>query len=448
MEEKKMKKILILGAGLVAQPLVSYLLKQEDFYVDVATRTVSKAEKLVGSSPKGKSYALDVSDVQKLRDLVARADLVVSLLPPPLHPKVANLCVEAKKPMVTTSYVSEEMKSLDEKARQADIILLNEIGLDPGIDHMSAVKIIDEIHNDDGKVVSFRSYCGSLPAPEANTNPFGYKFSWAPRGLILDSRNEARYLENGEEVFVSGEHLFENYTFKYIEGLGYLEDYPNRNSLPYIGKYNIPETKTMYRGTLRYIGWCETLKRLVDLGLVDDERKTLKGLTYREFFRKKLGIPVYDDMEEALASYLHIDKYSTIMKRLKWLGVLSNKPLPVDYGSELDIMAALMLEKLKYENGERDMIILQHEFIAEYPDKYSREKRISTLINFGVPDGDTAIARTVAFPAAIAVKLILNGKITLKGVHIPVDRMIYEPVLEELSQFGITFREKKEVIDI
>jgi saccharopine dehydrogenase-like NADP-dependent oxidoreductase len=438
-----MKNILVLGAGHVARPLVRYLLEQPDFCVKLATRTVSKAEKIIEDHPRGEAESLNITNIERLRTLIEQNDLVVSLLPPPHHPKIAELCVGLRKPMVTTSYVSKEMKQLDKRAKRASILLLNELGLDPGIDHMSAIRIIHKIQNKGGKITSFCSLCGALPAPEANTNPFGYKFSWAPRGLILDSKNPARYLKDGREVYIPGEELFENYSLRYIEGLGYFEAYPNRDSIPYIEKYGISGTKTMYRGTLRYIGWCETMKRMVDLGLLNDEKKNLEGLSYKEFFRGVINSRS-ENIKEDLASYLHIDKYSTVMKRIEWLGILSDEPLPLKWGSELDIMAVRLLEKLKYEADERDMDVMQHEFIVEYKDR--KEKITSTLIDYGIPGGDTSIARTVGLPAAIGARLILEGKINLTGVQIPVSSVIYEPILNELEKQGITFREKNEIL--
>ncbi len=435
-----MKKVLVLGAGHVAKPLVEYLM-QHDFHVIVASRTMSKAQKIVGNNPNGEAKSATVDNKGLIFKLINETDITVSLLPPPFHPMIARMCVDAAKSLVTTSYVSKDMQSLDEPAKKAGIILLNELGLDPGIDHMSAMRIIHGVQNAGGRIVSFHSYCGALPSPMANNNPFGYKFSWAPRGLLLDSKNSARYLENGEEVRVSGDYLFEHYSIKYINGFGYLEHYPNRDSMPYIEKYGIKGTGTMYRGTLRYVGWCETMKRLVDLGLINDEKKNLKGMTYRDFFADVIGYNK-GNIVEKLANYLHIDTYSTVMKRLLWLGILDKKPIPMESGSELDVLEDLMLKKLKYEEGEMDMDIMQHEFIAEYPDK--KEKIISTLVDFGIPGGDTSIARTVGLPAAIGTRLVLEGKINLIGVHIPVLPVIYEPVLNELENLGIKFKERVE----
>ncbi len=438
-----MKKVLILGAGLVARPLVRYLLDQPDLRVEVASRTVSKAEKLIEGHPRGLAKELNLKSEEALKSEVREADLVISMVPYSFHPKVAEFCLAHKKHMVTTSYVSEAMKKFDAEAKKAGIMILNELGLDPGIDHMEAMRVIDEVKGKGGGIQSFISFCGGLPAPEANTNPFGYKFSWSPVGVLLAGKNSAQYLKDGQEVFVPSENLFENYSFIAIEGLGVFEAYPNRNSLPYIELYGIPEAKTMLRGTLRNIGWCETIRKMVQLGVLDQEERDWTGLTYRDFLRRLVPLPAEKDLRKALCEHLGIESGLAIVRRLEWLGLLSDEPLPLQKGSALDIVAARMIEKLQYREGERDMIVLQHEFIAGYPDG-AREKIISTLIDFGIPGGDSSMARTVGLPAAIGTKLILEGKITERGVHIPVLPDIYRPILQELKGLGIAFKEKRE----
>lgn len=438
-----MKKILILGAGLVAKPLVRYLLDQPDFEVEVASRTVSKAVKLIDNHPQGKASELNLKNEEGLKDEISKADLVISMVPYTFHPIVAKYCIDFKKHMVTTSYVSEVMKNLDAEAKKAGILILNEVGLDPGIDHMEAMRIIHEVEEKGGEILSFTSYCGGLPAPEANTNPFGYKFSWSPTGVLLAGKNSAQYLKDGQQIFISPQDLFDNYLMINIEGLGEFEGYPNRNSLPYIELYGIKSAKTMLRGTLRNKGWCSTIKKIVDLGLLEEEEKDWTGLTYKDFFKKLMNDPAEEDIKKALSAHLNIEESSDIIQRFEWLGLLSDEPLPSEKDSPLNILGAKMLEKLQYEEGERDMIILKHQFIASYPgDK--KEKITSTLIDFGIPHGDTSMARTVGLPAAISTRLILEGKIEKTGVHIPVTPEIYIPILQELKELDIAFKEKKE----
>jgi saccharopine dehydrogenase (NADP+, L-glutamate forming) len=440
-----MKKVLILGAGLVARPLVRYLLDQPNIQVEVASRTVSKAIKIIDNHPDGVAKELNLKNEESLKEEIAKADLVISMVPYSFHPKVAKYCIDFQKHMVTTSYVSDTIKNLDAEARKAGILILNEIGLDPGIDHMEAMRIIHEVEEKGGEITSFTSYCGGLPAPEANTNPFGYKFSWSPLGVLLAGKNSAQYLKDGQKILIPSENLFENFTIIPIEGLGDFEGYPNRDSMPYIDLYNIQSTKTMFRGTLRNIGWCETMKKIVDLGMLDEEKKDWSGMTYAEFTRGLLNEPEETNLKKALSLDLNIEENSDIIKRLEWLGLLEDDPLPAEKGSAMDILGARMLEKLQYEQGERDMIILQHTFEASYPD--GKEERItSTLIDFGIPGGDSSMARTVGLPPAIGTKLILEGKIKETGVHIPVLPKIYAPVLEELKRQNISFEEKREWI--
>lgn len=438
-----MSRILVLGAGLVARPLVQYLLDRPDFQVTVASRTVEKARALIGDHPNGQALAFDIErEPDRLDDLVAQADLAVSMLPYIHHLRVAQACLRHRRHLVTTSYVKDEMRAMDGAARQAGVLFLNEIGLDPGIDHMSAMRIIDRVHANGGQVVSFRSYCGGLPAPEANTNPFGYKFSWSPRGVLLAGRNDARYLEEGEVVEIPNRRLFATRHPVTVEGVGDLEAYPNRDSLPYIQLYGIPEARTMYRGTLRYPGWCETWQKFVELGLLDlTEREDLLGMTYRQLLAHLIGRPETSDLRRDLAVHLDLPEGSPILDRFEWLGLLSDDPLPPQR-TILDILAVRMQEKLQYASGERDMVVLLHDFGVEYPDR--RERIRSWLIDFGVPHGDTAMARTVGLPAAIATRLILQGVIRLTGVHIPVLPEIYGPVLAELEEQGIRVEERAE----
>ena len=435
-----MKSVLVFGAGLVAGPLVNYLLDQ-GYQVTVASRTLSKAQSLVDNRPHGQAIQFDITrDRPELDDLIANADLCVSLLPYIHHVQVARACVEHGCPLVTTSYVSEEMRALDHNAREAGVILLNEMGLDPGIDHMSAMRVIDRVHDEDGEIKAFRSFCGGLPAPEANDNPLGYKFSWSPRGVVLAGRNDARYLEHGHIVDVPNERLFATHYVTWVEGLGDFEAYPNRNALPYIDRYGIPETDTMYRGTLRNLGWCDAMQKLNELGYFSLEKRTdLEGRTFRQLMAGLIDVEGTDDLEAELARQLNVAANSGVMMTLAWLGLMEDEPLP-DKETLVDVLAARMLEKMPYRQRERDMVVLVHEFVATFADR--EESITTTLIDFGTPDGETAMARTVGTPAAVGARMILEGKISLTGVHIPVVREVYEPVLDELGRLGIAFEER------
>ncbi|NOX38023.1 MAG: saccharopine dehydrogenase [Calditrichaeota bacterium] len=439
-----MKNVVILGAGRVAKPMVDYLLKFPDYRVILASRTVSKAEKLIHHHSHAEALPLDIQNETELDRLVERADLVVSLLPYTYHEKFARLCLTHQKPFITTSYLSEPIRQMDAKARERGVIILMEIGLDPGIDHMSAKKIIDQVHADGGKVVAFRSYCGGIPAPEANTNPLGYKFSWSPRGVLMAGRNGARFLENGKIVEIPGEDLFHHHWNIQIDGFE-LEVYTNRDSLTYIDLYQIPEVQTMFRGTLRYPGWSEVLGALSQLGLLSETKfEGVKQLPYAAILRQMLGIPESEDLKAAIARRLKRTIDDPLLKKLEWLGFFEETPFPDDSTTPIDFLTHLMLERMQYEPGERDLVVLFHDFRAEYPDRV--ERITSTLIEYGQPDGDTAMARTVSLPAAIAARLILEGKFQHPGVHIPVLPDLYVPVLEELEALGIHCREKREVL--
>ncbi len=434
-----MKTVLVLGAGLVARPLVRYLLDVPDLQVVVASRTVSKAEALINGHPQGQARSLNVKDAQALRQAVAGADLSVSLLPYTYHVQVAELCIELGKDMVTTSYVSPAMWALDERAKAAGVTLLNEIGVDPGIDHMSAMKIIHHVQENGGEITSFRSWCGGLPAPQDNDNPFGYKFSWSPRGVLLAGRNPAHYLEDGQEIHIPGKELFAHHWPVDVPGVPELEGYPNRDAVPYADIYGITSARTVFRGTLRYPGWCDTLKKMVELGLLKVEEKDWSGLNFRQFTGQLIGVQT-DDIRPAVADALDLPVDSPILDRLEWLGLFSKAPLPLKHGAPLDILTARMLKKMSYQKGERDMLVMHHEFVATYPDREAY--MTSTMIDYGIPGGDSSMSRTVGLPAAIGSRMILEDKITQKGVLIPVPPDIYEPVLAELEKLGIGFTEK------
>lgn len=441
-----MKKVLVLGAGLVSRPLVRYLLDQPDFKVHVASRTVSKAEALVAGHPDGSTAALLADDTAKLEPLIREHDLAISLLPAPLHPVVADMCIRHKKHMVTTSYVGPEMKALDGPARSAGVMILNEVGVDPGIDHMSAMRIIHDVQKRGGKVISFRSYCGGLPAPADNDNPWGYKFSWSPRAVCTAGKNTARFRENGKQIDVPGPELFTYVDATTVEGVGELEAYPNRDSLAYLDLYGLEGIETMFRGTYRYPGWCRCLKKVVDLGLLEEEPVTYAaGTTFGQWMAEIIKAPAADNPRQRVAQHIKLDPSDDVLDRFEWLGLLSNDPLPItgQQTTRLDILAARMGEKMLYGKGERDMIALVHKFIARFPDG-KEEKISSTLIDFGRPDGDSSMARTVSLPAAVGAKLVLTGQITDTGVHIPVKPEIYNPVLNELATMDIRCEEKTE----
>ncbi len=440
-----MKKVVVFGAGMVAGAHVRYLL-DHGLQVTVASRTVSKAEELVKGHPNGRAVAVNSDDTAALEALIRQHDLAVSLLPYAYHPVVARLCIKHGVHMVTTSYVKQVMADMDAEAKAAGVILLNEIGVDPGIDHMTAMRVIHTVQGQGGKIAKFVSWCGGLPAPEANDNPFGYKFSWSPRGVLLAGKNSAQYLWDGEMVVIPNGELFDHHVTVPVVVEGKLTDfegYPNRDSLSYMKPYGIEDTRTMFRGTLRNTGWCDTLRKIADLGLLDEApRSDLADATWAGLTRKLTGS--HGDLRADLAAFLNVATDSKVISDLTWLGLLSDDPLPAGVNSPIDILCARMLAKMQYAPGERDLLIMQHQFLAEYPDR--KEKITSTLVDFGIPHGDSSMARTVGLPAAIGVRLILEGKIALTGVQVPVVPEIYEPVLAELEALGIKFVETWETV--
>lgn len=426
---------------MVVKPIVKYLLDKE-IEVTVATRTKSKAEAMISGHPNGTAVEWTVDDTGTLDSMVSGHDLTVSLLPWIHHIMVAKHCIKHKKNMVTTSYVKPEMKELDQEARDAGIIILNELGLDPGIDHMSAMRIIDHVHGKNGKIEEFYSICGALPAPEsAGDNPFRYKFSWSPKGVILAGNNDGRYLRYGEEVYVPTEDLFKNPLKVDFPGVGELDIYPNRDSMPYIDLYGIPETKTMMRGTFRYPGWCESLDAMKALKLLTNDTYDFTGKTYTGMVAMLAGIDSRSNIKNKVAEFLNINTNSHAINAMDWLGLFSEKRMNRGQDTPFEIVSDLMIDKMMIGRDERDMVAMQHVFLASYPDG-KKEVIKSSMLDFGSPSTDTAIARTVALPAAVGVDMILEGKINEKGVHIPVIADIYNPVLDALESMDIRMEEE------
>jgi len=434
-----MKKVLILGAGLVSKPMVEYLL-EEGFEVIIATRTKDKADKLLGGHANGKSVAWMTEDMDTLNAMVRDSDLTVSLLPYRYHVDVAKLCLTHRKPLVTTSYVSPAMQALHDEAVKAGVIFLNEAGLDPGIDHMSAMRIIDNVHKNGGKIEEFYSLCGALPAPEAIDNPMGYKFSWSPKGVVLASRNGATYLKHDKVINIEPINLFKDRFTNYFPGVGDMEVYPNRDSVSYVDIYGLKGISTMYRGTYRFKGWCETLDLIKAIGLIDDGDHNYTGKTFKQFVAERAGLPG-KDLRSELKSKPGLNPTETALDSLEWLGLFSDKEMGYGVTSPYEITSDLMIGKMWLGENERDMVVMQHLFLASYPDG-KREVITSRMLDFGTPATNTSIARTVALPAAMAVKMILTGRIKLSGVYRPVLPELYNPILDELALNGIKMEEE------
>jgi saccharopine dehydrogenase-like NADP-dependent oxidoreductase len=435
-----MQRVLILGAGMVVKPIVTYLL-EKNFHVTVATRTRSKADEMIAGHANGMSVAWTVDQHDELDQLILDHDLTVSLLPWVHHVMVAKKCITHRKNMVTTSYVKPEMQALHQEAVFAGIIILNELGLDPGIDHMGAMRIIDKVHSQGGKIEEFYSICGALPAPEAANNPFKYKFSWSPKGVVMAGNNDGKYLRHGNMVEVPTEDLFKNPLSVDFPQAGTLEIYPNRDSLPYVHLYGVPETKTMMRGTFRYPGWCESIDAIKALNLITTDTYDFTGRSYADMISMLIGEKTSENIREKAASFLGISTDSHAMAAIEWLGLFDDNPMNRQQDTPFEITSDLMISKMELGCNERDMVAMQHVFLASYPDG-KKEVIKSSMLDFGTPASDTAVARTVALPAAVGVEMILNNEIVEKGVHIPVIPGIYNPILDRLEEMNIRMVEE------
>jgi len=428
-----MANYLVLGAGLVVAPLVEYLCRRPENTIVIANNILSDAQDLAAPYKGASAELIDVSDAKALHACAADFDVVLSMVPPPFHPLVAQACIAAKTHMVSASYQSAEMLALSGEAKAAGITILNEIGLDPGIDHLAAMQIIDAAHAKGEQIEAFVSWCGGIPAPDDNDNPFGYKFSWNPKGAILVLLNEAQYMQTSATTTIAPEDLMAWAKPVSIGGLD-LECYPNRNSLVYKDIYNIPEVKTLIRGTLRYPGFCQIMQLAKTLGLFGQKNVEITpGILWRDFTAQ-----LNPDIDFRT---LQASTPQPAYQALDWLGVFSDASVnPAN--TPLDAFCDLLLQKLSYLDGEKDMIVLQHKFIIKRKDG-SKYYRSALLKSIGQPDGPSAMAATVGLPAAMAAQMIADAHITQTGMVLPVSPNIYGPLLSLLKQENIEFVEEK-----
>jgi saccharopine dehydrogenase-like NADP-dependent oxidoreductase len=439
-----MNNILIIGAGLSSSSLIKYVLEQaaeRSWFVTVADAQLESAEKKVKNHPNGRAVWLDVMKVNDRRDLIGRADVVVSILPAHLHLEVAHDCVKLKKHLITASYVSQEMYRLGDEARDRELIFMGEMGLDPGIDHMSAMKVINEIKESGGKITAFRSYTGGLIAPESDDNPWHYKITWNPRNVVLAGQGTAQYLENGKLRYTPYHRLYKERRVIDIPEVGKMEAYANRDSLLYREAYGLADIPNILRGTLRYDGFCEAWDALIQIGLTDADFPILHSgeITYHELMDAYVDQYAGGSLKDRVAELLGQDINSAVMKKLEWLGVFSKKKIKLPNATPALILEHLLRDKWKLKPNDKDMVVMHHEI--EYEKKGEKRMRISSMSKKGVNAEDTAMAQTVGLPMAIFVKLVVEGKIKSRGVQIPVMKEVYEPVLSELEQHGIVFKE-------
>ena len=441
-----MKRVLVLGTGYVVKPLVDYFIDKCKYEVLVASRDNNQPGLIIAGRALGTRVLWNATPpYEELDSMVKGVDLVVSMIPPSMHVIVAKACIKHGVNMVTTSYISPEMEALNEEAKKAGIIILNEIGEDPGIDHMGAMQMINQVKQEGGKITSFKSYGSGIPSFEHNNNPYGYKFSWSPRGLLKAGQTPAAYIKDGKKVEVSGADLFENSWLVEVDGLGVFETYPNRDTSNYTEDYGLETASDFYRGLLRYPGYCNSIQSMKDLDLLsEDKSHNLHGVTYRQFTASLVGVKESEDVKGAVAKKLNIKVSSDIIKQLQWLGLFDDMIIPFSKGSNGDVLLSLMEERMSYKEHEKDMIILHNEAIIEFDNRI--EKRTSTMKVEGRPFGHSAMSRAVSLPAAIASRLIIEGAIRTKGVVRPIINEIYKPVLAELEEHGYKYEHKNIVI--
>jgi len=435
-----MKKILLIGAGRTASSLVSYLKKfaaEKDWEIVVADQSLELAQQRAGNHPSVKAIKFDVFNDEQRETEVSEANVVISLLPETLHIHLVKDCIKNKVHLLTASYVSPQMKSFHEKAKKRGILLLNEMGLDPGIDHMETMRIVDEVKQKGGKITSLRSFGGGLVSPQYDDNPWGYKITWNPMNVVTAGMASARYVKDGRLKIVPYNRLFIDTEIVDIPGLGKFEAYPNRDSVKYREIYHVPEIKNVYRGSLRKIGYCSAWNALVKIGLTDNRYIIPDSctLTYNDFVSIYLSKRTGNTTREALLELLDESPDSPVMKKIEWLGLLSDKKVKVKNGSPAEILLDLLLEKWEFKEDDKDMVILHTE--VEYEIEGETEKIVSSIIVHGKDSTDTAMSSTVGLPLAIGASLVLDEKIKERGVVIPIHEDIYNPTLAKLTELGI-----------
>lgn len=441
-----MKNILVIGAGLSASSLLRYFTEnaeKEGWYIKVGDRNGELAASKVKNCKYAEGFELDGLDESQRSPLVKWADLVISMLPARFHIDVAKDCLKYKTNLITPSYVSDEMKVLHDDAVEAGIILMNEIGVDPGIDHMSAKKILDDIERKGGKMHIFESFTGGLVAPDCDDNPWNYKFSWNPRNVVVAGQGgAAKFIQEGQYKYIPYHRLFRRTEVIEIPGFGKFEGYANRDSLKYRDIYGLHDIPTIYRGTFRRKGFSKSWDVFVQIGATDDSYilEGSKDMTKRDFINSFLPYNPTDSVELKLKHYLKIDQDDMFFEKLEWLGIFDK----VKFDLKEDVTPAQFLQKILEEKwalgpDDRDMIVMWHKFVYTINGQFKEVN--SHMVVEGEKQPYTAMSNTVGLPAAICAKMILNGTISLKGVQLPIEKEIYEPILKELEFHGIVFHE-------
>ncbi len=443
-----MRNILIIGAGRSASSLIKYLLNkstQENLHLTIGDLSVALAQRKTNNHPNATAIALDIFDENQRKKEIEKAAIVISMLPAHLHIEVARDCILYKKHMVTASYISDAMQELDAAAKENNLILMNEIGLDPGIDHMSAMKIIDEVHDQGGKMILFESFCGGLVAPESDTNLWNYKFTWAPRNVVLAGQGgAAKFIQEGTYKYIPYQKLFRRTEFMEVEGYGRFEGYANRDSLKYRSIYGLDDVLTLYRGTLRRVGFSKAWDMFVQLGMTDDSYivDDTETMSYRGFVNLFLPYHPTDSVEIKLRHLLKIDQDDVMWDKLVELDLFNpNKIVGLKNATPAQILEKILTDSWTLQPEDKDMIVMYHKFGFEID---GVEKQIdSKMVCLGDDQTYTAMAKTVGLPVAMATLQILNGNIKTPGVQLPINREVYLPILKELEEFGVVFHEKE-----
>ncbi len=440
-----MKKILVLGAGRSSSSLISYLIKNaatNEWHVTVGDFAETAAQQRIGSSPNATAIAFNIENTQASQQSIREADVVISLIPASLHPLVAKICLAEKKHMFTASYVSEEMKSFDSEAKMNGLLFMNECGLDPGIDHMSAMQVIDKIKGQGGGMKSFESFTGGLIAPQTDPeNPWRYKFTWNPRNVVLAGQGTAKYLQDGNYKYIPYQQLFRRTTPISVPGQGEFEGYANRDSLKYVDVYGLRECKTVLRGTLRNRGYCSAWNVLAQLGCCDDtyEMENIATMTHNDFMASFTNSK--RNPEEEICQRFGVSREGEEMKRLNWSGLFSNELIGLAKATPAQALEHILNKKWKLRTGDKDLIVMWHRFRYELN---GQDKEIQAwLTATGEDEVQTAMAKTVGLPVAIAAKFLLQNKFRSRGVAIPVTPEFYNPILAELKELGIGLMEKE-----
>ncbi len=442
-----MRTILIIGAGRSASSLIRYLLEQSDkenLQLILADLSLELAQKKTLQHPNAKAIALNIFEQAQRQNAIQNADLVISMLPAHLHIEVARDCIKFQKHLVTASYISEAMQALDADAKANNLVFMNEIGLDPGIDHMSAMRVIDRIRDQGGKILLFESFCGGLVAPESDNNLWNYKFTWAPRNVVLAGQGGvAKFLQEGTYKYIPYCNLFRRTEFLEVEGYGKFEAYANRDSLKYRSVYKLDDCLTLYRGTIRRVGFSKAWNMFVQLGMTDDSYtiENSETMSYRQFTNLFLPYHATDSVEIKMRLMLKIDQDDSMWDKLLALDLFNNKKIiGLKNASPAQILEKIVSDSWTLQPTDKDMIVMYHKFGYELEGK--KEQIDAKMVCIGEDQTYTAMAKTVGLPVAVASLLILNKKITTPGVQLPVRREVYEPILEELEKQGVVFREE------